>query len=196
VRSLPALFVAILVAFVAAATALMTDQLGIDAWPTAPAPQIGTRVVAPPEEVAVERVTTAKRGSEHVRRAETSGRRGRSGAPGNATGRARSGALPRRASRVRPQPRRNDGNARPPAAQPPAPAPAAPPPADPVAPARNDVVPSIPVAPPSGFSVPPSRGHGQGRGGQHGHEEHGGGNHGGGPGRGHGFGRHQRDDGP
>ncbi|MEA2445159.1 MAG: hypothetical protein QOJ12_2451, partial [Thermoleophilales bacterium] len=64
-RPLPAIFVATLVGFIATATVLMTNQFGVRAWPVAPAPQVATRVVAPAEEVAVER-PTAKRGGEQA----------------------------------------------------------------------------------------------------------------------------------
>jgi hypothetical protein len=180
----------------------MTNQFGVRAWPTAPAPQIATRVVTPSEEVAVERVT-AKRGGKHVGSPE----HGR--APGATRGYrpgaipARHGGVPRGAATAR-HPQGAD-NSPTPATPSPAPSPAAPQPAppspDPVAQARNDApAPAVPnVVPPALAAPPPPDGNdgndgndGQhGDDGQHGHD---GGDDHGRFGRGHGPVRHLLDE--
>jgi hypothetical protein len=197
VRSLPAIFVAILVAFIASATALMTNHLGVRDWPAAPAPQISTRVVTPAEQVAVERVTR-KRGGEAAAPGENGRQRIDTPGPVRAAAPARRPGAARRAETARPPQTQLADNAPEPTTQtpPPAPAPAAPqpapPPADPVSQARDDVVvPALPDVAPPALTTPPQPEAGDADHGQHGDGYDGGGhghNGGGRPGRGHGRG--------
>jgi hypothetical protein len=157
VRSLPAIFTATLLAFIVAATALMTNQFGMRDWPTAPAPQISTRVVTPADDVVVDRAPTehARTGGTGRERAEAR-RDARTAAPVRRP-RADRGARTRRPPQTQvadndPLPSRQAPSEAP---DPGAPQPADPA-ADPVAQAREDaVVPAVPEVAPPPLAVPP-----------------------------------------